>query len=108
MRLITPKMLFCSLLKSLFHHQINASHEEENLHHQANAVTSETRDSPRRKGKEVVDSVFVVEVDKSLGSLGLALEGGSDVGSDVRIKSIKVRLTFSTCYTIFQKLINNS
>ena len=35
----------------------------------------------------------MVEVDKSSGSLGLTLEGGSDMGSDVKIKSIKVRLT---------------
>lgn len=41
----------------------------------------------------VGESVFVVEVNKSSGSLGLTLEGGSDTGGDVKIKSIKVRLT---------------
>ena len=40
----------------------------------------------------VGESVFVVEVDKSSVSLGLTLEGGSDTGGDVKIKSIKVRL----------------
>ena len=44
--------------------------------------------SPKMNG----ESVFVVEVDKSSVSLGLTLEGGSDTGSDVKIKSIKVRL----------------
>lgn len=39
----------------------------------------------------VSESAFLVEVDKSSCSLGLTLEGGSDVGSDVRIKSLKVR-----------------
>ena len=34
----------------------------------------------------------MVEVDKSLGSLGLTLEGGSDMGTDVKIKSVKVSL----------------
>jgi len=47
--------------------------------------------SPRMNG--VGESVFVVEVDKSSDSLGLTLEGGSDTGGDVKIKSIKVRLT---------------
>lgn len=46
--------------------------------------------SPKMNG--VDESVFVVEVDKSSGSLGLTLEGGSDTGGDVKIKSIKVRL----------------
>ena len=35
---------------------------------------------------------FVVEVDKSVGSLGLSLEGGCDADGDVKIKSVKVRL----------------
>ena len=46
--------------------------------------------SPKMNG--VGESVFVAEVDKSSGSLGLTLEGGSDMGGDVKIKSIKVRL----------------
>lgn len=46
--------------------------------------------SPKMNG--VGESVFVVEVEKSPGSLGLTLEGGSDTGGDVKIKSIKVRL----------------
>ena len=53
-------------------------------------ITSETRPSPKMNGVE--ESLFVVEVDKSAGSLGLTLEGGSDAGGDVKIKSVKVRL----------------
>ena len=70
----------------LFHNQTNPSYQIE-------ATTSETRDrvqtSPKMNG--VGESVFVVDVDKSSGSLGLTLEGGSDAGGDVKIKSIKVR-----------------
>jgi len=66
-----------------------------NPSYQIEATTSETRDrlqtSPKTNG--VGESVFVVEVNKSSGSLGLTLEGGSDTGGDVKIKSIKVRLT---------------
>ena len=72
----------------LFHNQANPSYQIEA------ATTSETRDraqtSPKMIG--VGESVFVVEVDKSSGSLGLTLEGGSETGGDVKIKSIKVRL----------------
>lgn len=55
------------------------------------AATSETRDHVQTfpKVTGVGESVFVVEVDKSSGSLGLTLEGGSDTGGDVKIKSIK-------------------
>lgn len=42
--------------------------------------------------KELVGSVFEVDVDKSSSSLGITLEGGSDMGSDIRIKSVKVGL----------------
>ena len=71
------------------HNQANPSYQIE-----AASTTSETRDrvqtSPKMIG--VGESVFVVEVDKSSASLGLTLEGGSDTGGDVKIKSIKVRL----------------
>lgn len=40
----------------------------------------------------VGELLFVVEVDKLLGSLGFILEGGFDMGGDVKIKLIKVRL----------------
>ncbi|XP_078381387.1 uncharacterized protein LOC144664126 isoform X3 [Oculina patagonica] len=62
-----------------------------NPSHQMETNTLETRGrvstSPKMNG--VGESVFVVEVDKSAGSLGLTLEGGSDTGGDVKIKSIK-------------------
>ena len=71
------------------HNQANPSYQIE-----AATTTSETRDrvqtSPKMNG--VGESVFVVEVAKSSVSLGLTLEGGSDTGGDVKIKSIKVRL----------------
>lgn len=46
--------------------------------------------SPKLNG--VREPEFVVEVDKSVGSLGLSLEGGCDAEGDVKIKSVKVRL----------------
>ena len=58
--------------------------------------------------KGVGESVFVVEVDKSAVNLGLTLEGGSDAGSDVRIKSVKVRFTrlvIDTSLTVFEQLL---
>ena len=73
----------CTYLSLRYQYQGNASNQIE-------TITSETRASPKMNGVE--ESVFVVEVDKSAGSLGLRLEGGSDAGGDVKIKSIKVRL----------------
>lgn len=52
--------------------------------------TNRVQTSPKMNG--VGESVFVVEVDKSSGSLGLTLEGGADTEDDVKIKSVKVRL----------------
>jgi len=88
-----------------FHHQINTSHQDENLHQQTNTVSLETKGRAESPGKVngVAESAFVVEVDKSLGSLGLTLEGGSDMGSDVKIKSVKVSLNdLSPTPTSFQ------
>lgn len=72
----------------LFHNQANPSYQIETT---ASGTRDRVQTSPKMNG--VGESVFVVEVDKSSGSLGLTLEGGSDTGGDVKIKSIKVRLT---------------
>ena len=87
---------YCFLL-----HQVTTSHQDENLHQQHNTITIEARDgveSPRLRVKELVGSVFEVEVDKSSSSLGITLEGGSDMGSDIRIKSVKVGLYDQSTY----------
>lgn len=55
--------------------------------------------SPKMNG--VGESVFVVEIEKSSCNLGLTLEGGSDTGGDVKIKSVKVRLTRLVIDSIF-------
>lgn len=55
--------------------------------------TNRVQSSPKMNG--VGESVFVVEVDKSSGSLGLTLEGGTDTEDDVKIKSVKVRLIYA-------------
>lgn len=91
------------ILFFLFRYQANPSYQIE-------TATLETKDrvrsSPKMKG--VGESVFVVEVDKSAGSLGLTLEGGSDAGSDVRIKSVKVRFrrsVINASLTVFELLL---
>ncbi|XP_068723891.1 whirlin-like isoform X1 [Montipora capricornis] len=56
---------------------------------ETNNVAIEPRESPRSGVKEISHSVFEVEVEKSCGGLGLALEGGADTASDIRIKSVK-------------------
>jgi len=85
---VLPNFANVLIIFFLFRNQANPSYQIE-------ATTSETRDrvptSPKMNG--IGESVFVVEVDKSSDSLGLTLEGGSDTGGDVKIKSIKVRLT---------------
>ncbi|KAJ7339544.1 hypothetical protein OS493_005944 [Desmophyllum pertusum] len=61
-----------------------------NPSYQKRGITLETnrvQSSPKMNG--VGESVFVVEVDKSSGSLGLTLEGGTDTEDDVKIKSVK-------------------
>ncbi|XP_074615427.1 whirlin-like isoform X1 [Acropora palmata] len=65
------------------------TNRNEHLGLQRNTVTIETRESPRGRVKEIADSVFEVEVDKSSGSLGLTLEGGTDTAREIRINAIK-------------------
>ena len=79
-------------LQLLFRHQDENSKRNEHLGRQRNTVTIETRESPRSRVREIADSVFEVEVDKSSGSLGLTLEGGTGTAREIRINAIKVRL----------------
>ena len=82
-------IIFCIFL---FYCQVPSSHQVESQ--KTDPVTRGGVQSPRRVNG-VSESAFLVEVNKSSSSLGLTLEGGSDVGSDVRIKSLKVRQTRS-------------
>ncbi|XP_022783817.1 uncharacterized protein LOC111324505 isoform X3 [Stylophora pistillata] len=54
---------------------------------QNETISSEASVSSKLNG--VREPEFVVEIDKSAGSLGLSLEGGCDAGGDVKIKSVK-------------------
>ena len=81
-------IIFCVIF--LFYCQVSSSHQVESQ--KTDPVTRGGVQSPRRVNG-VSESAFLVEVNKSSSSLGLTLEGGSDVGSDVRIKSLKVRET---------------
>lgn len=83
-------IIFC--VTFVFYCQVPSSRQVESQ--KTDAVTRGGVQSLRRVNG-VSESAFLVEVNKSSSSLGLTLEGGSDVGSDVRIKSLKVRQTGS-------------